>query len=90
MTVTLRVFNNANELAQVTIPDAAIPEIQDALGGATNAETALNFLQEIKRVMRPHIEQMIIRQEDVAADTTKAATITNRKTTFTAAWPSEG
>ncbi len=41
----LQIRTDANSLlAEVTVPDSAIPRIRTAFGGATNAETAAAYL----------------------------------------------
>lgn len=65
MAVTIRVYQNTTQLASKTIPDGAVTEIQDLLGGATNAETAAAFLDWLAPIARKELRKMAMDEQDV-------------------------
>jgi hypothetical protein len=44
MAVTIRIYNNATQLASQDLPPGLVTKAQEILGGATNAETAALYL----------------------------------------------
>lgn len=57
MAVTIRIYNNANELASRIIPDGAVTQIQAQYPAATAALSAAAFLNALAPVAREMVRQ---------------------------------
>lgn len=62
--------NNNTIIAEVPVPDSALPSIRDTFGGVTNAETAAKVLAEFKLWLRQQVRNHdveVAKQDEIAA-----------------------